>query len=235
LIGLASPASRRSFFITGTDTGVGKTLVAAALLDAFAHAGERVIGMKPVASGMREGFFDHANEDVEALVAASNVVVPINLVNPYCFEPPIAPHLAARQAGCVISVEHIRACHEALTGLAGCVVVEGAGGLLVPLNETEDWRDVVQALQIPVILVVGMRLGCLSHALLTADALHRRGLSLAGWVANRIEADMPLFDENVETLRARLSAPLLGVMPHAPDADRARAALDINTLRLAGN
>lgn len=231
----ASPVSRRDFFITGTDTGVGKTVVAAALLDAFAHAGERVIGMKPVASGMREGVFRHANEDVEALVAASNVDVSIDLINPYCFEPPIAPHLAAQQAGCVISIEHIRACYESLAALAGCVIVEGAGGLLVPLNATEDWCDLVQALQMPVILVVGMRLGCLNHALLTADALHRRGLFLAGWVANRIEADMPLFDENVETLRARLSAPLVGIMPHAPDADRAREALDLETLWPAGD
>jgi dethiobiotin synthetase len=226
----APPISRRSFFITGTDTGVGKTVVASALLRAFAHAGERVIGMKPVASGMREGAFRHANEDVEALVAASNVDAPIELVNPYCFAPAIAPHLAAQRVGCVISVEHIRACHEALAGLAECVVVEGAGGLLVPLNATEDWRDVVQALQVPVILVVGMRLGCLNHALLTADALYSRGLPFAGWVANRIEADMPLFEENVETLRARLSVPLVGIMPHAPDANQAREALDVEAL-----
>ena len=226
-----SPVPRHDFFITGTDTGVGKTVVAAALLDAFAHAGNRVIGMKPMASGMREGSFRHANEDVEALVAASNVDAPIELVNPYCFAPAIAPHLAARQAGVDITIEHIRACHEALARLAGCVIVEGAGGLLVPLNATEDWRDVVQALQLPVVLVVGMRLGCLSHALLTADALYNRGLSFAGWVANRIEADMPLFDENVETLRARLTAPLVGVMPYAPDRTRARMALDLEILR----
>ncbi|MEO8006868.1 MAG: dethiobiotin synthase [Betaproteobacteria bacterium] len=226
-----SPVLRHDFFVTGTDTGVGKTVVATALLHAFAHAGERVIGMKPVASGMREGSIGHANEDVEALVAASNVDAPIELVNPYSFRPAIAPHLAARQAGCDISIEHIRICHEALAGRAGCVVVEGAGGLLVPLNATEDWRDVVEALQVPVILVVGMRLGCLNHALLTADALHGRGLSFAGWVANCVEADMPLFDENVETLRARLGAPLLGIMPHAPDANRARTALDLEILR----
>ncbi len=222
--------TRRSFFITGTDTGVGKTVVATALLRAFAHAGERVIGMKPVASGMREGSFRHANEDVEALVAASNVDAPIELVNPYCFAPAIAPHLAAQRVGCVISIEHIRACHEALAGLAECVIVEGAGGLLVPLSATQDWRDVVQALRVPVILVVGMRLGCLNHALLTAEALHSRGLTFAGWVANRIEAAMPLFEENVETLRARLSAPLLGVMPHASDATQAREALDVQAL-----
>ena len=225
-----SPVPRHDFFVTGTDTGVGKTVVATALLHAFAHAGERVIGMKPVASGMRDGGLAHSNEDVEALVAASNVDAPIELVNPYCFAPAIAPHLAARQAGVDLSIEHIHACHEALARLAGCVIVEGAGGLLVPLNANADWRDVVEALQVPVILVVGMRLGCLNHALLTADALHSRGLSFAGWVANRIEADMPLFDENVETLRARLSAPLVGIMPHSPDANRARAALDIETL-----
>jgi dethiobiotin synthetase len=227
----ASLVPSHSFFITGTDTGVGKTVVATALLRAFAHAGQRVIGMKPVASGTRGDPVGHDNEDVEALVAASNVDAPIELVNPYCFAPAIAPHLAAQQADCVISIEHIRACHEALAGLAEYVIVEGAGGLLVPLNATEDWCDLVQALQVPVILVVGMRLGCLNHALLTAGALHSRGLTFAGWVANRIEADMPLFDENVETLRARLGAPLLGVMPHAPDATQAREALDFETLR----
>lgn len=225
-----SPVPRHDFFITGTDTGAGKTVVATALLRAFAHAGERVIGMKPVASGMREGSFLHANEDVEALVAASNVEAPIELVNPYCFTPAIAPHLAARQAGVDMSIGHIRACHEALARLAGCVIVEGAGGLRVPLNANADWRDVVEALQVPVILVVGMRLGCLNHALLTADALYGRGLAFAGWVANRIEADMPLFDENVATLRARLGAPLVGIMPHLPDMNRARAALDLETL-----
>jgi dethiobiotin synthetase len=233
LIRHASNVSRHSFFITGTDTGVGKTVVATALLRAFAHAGERAIGMKPVASGTRGDPVGHDNEDVEALIAAANVDAPIELVNPYCFAPAIAPHLAARQVGCDISIDHIRACHEALAGLADCVIVEGAGGLLVPLNATEDWRDVVQALQVPVILVVGMRLGCLNHALLTADALHSRGLTFAGWVANRIEVAMPLFDENVETLRARLDSPLLGVMPHAPDATQAREALDLGALSQA--
>ena len=169
---------------------------------------------------------DLANEDVAALVAASNVRAAIDLVNPYCFEPAIAPHLAAQQAGYCISLAHIRDCYLALAGLADRVVVEGAGGLLVPLGPREDWGDLVKLLDLPVVLVVGMRLGCLNHALLTAEAIRSRGLPFAGWVANRIDPDIPCFDDNVETLRRKLSAPLIGIMPFAPDDAQAIAAMN---------
>ncbi len=212
-------------FVTGTDTGVGKTLVAAALLRAFAFGGLRVVGMKPVASGCRADAPDRGNEDVAALVGASNVRAPIDLVNPYCFEPAIAPHLAAQQAGTSISLTRIRECYESLAGLADRVVVEGAGGLLVPLGPGEDFGDLVRLLDLSVVLVVGMRLGCLNHALLTAEAIRSRGVPFAGWVANRIDPAMPFFEENLEALRQRLPAPLIGVVPFAPDEERACAAV----------
>ena len=213
-------------FVTGTDTGVGKTLVACALLRAFAFCGLRAAGMKPVASGCHADLRGVANEDVAALMAASNVELPVELVNPYCFEPAIAPHLAARQSGTRISLARIRACYLEIASRADRVVVEGAGGLLVPLGGEQDFSDVARALKLPVVLVVGMRLGCLNHALLTAEAIQTRGLPLAGWVANRIDPAMAYFDENLQTLRQSLPAPLLSVVPFAPDEAQACAALN---------
>jgi dethiobiotin synthetase len=221
-----SAATGAGIFVTGTDTGVGKTLVSAALLRAFALSGLRAIGMKPVATGCRLDAYDRANEDVAALVAASNVRAPIEFVNPYCFEPAIAPHLAAQQAGSSISLTRIRECYLSLASLADRVVVEGAGGLLVPLGPYEDWCDLVKFLDLSVVLVVGMRLGCLNHALLTVEAIHSRGLPFAGWVANRIDSVMPFFEDNLETLRQKLPAPLIGIMPFAPDDARACTAMN---------
>ena len=219
-------ANRRTgIFITGTDTGVGKTLVASALLRAFALSGLRAVGMKPVATGCRPDAPGRANEDVAALVAASNVDAPIDLINPYCFEPAIAPHLASEQAGTPISLARIRDSYLALASLADRVVVEGAGGLLVPLGPDADWGDLVRILDLPIVLVVGMRLGCLNHALLTAAAIRSRGLPFAGWVANRIDPAMPFFDENVETLRRMLPVRLIAVMPFAPDDAQASTAM----------
>ncbi len=220
----------RGVFVTGTDTGVGKTLVATAMLRAFAAAGLRAAGMKPVATGTRTKFRIHPNDDVEALLEASNVDAPIAVVNPYCFEPAVAPHLAAAAAGMHISLERVRECYEGLRRRADRVVVEGAGGLLVPLGDGMDWGDVVRALDIPVVLVVGVRLGCLNHALLTAEALQKRNLRTIGWVANRIDPHMPLVDENIQTLRRMLSVPLLGNMPHAPDPAQASRAFDLALL-----
>ena len=225
-----SLVTSHGLFITGTDTGAGKTFVASVLLRAFAQSGLRAVGMKPVATGCRAGAHDRANEDVAALLAASNVHAAIDLVNPYCFEPAIAPHLAAQRAGCTISLARICECYLALAGLADRVVVEGAGGLLVPLGPREDWRDLVELLDLSVVLIVGMRLGCLNHALLTAEAIRSRGLPFAGWVANRIDPNMPCFDDNVETLRRKLSAPLIGIMPFAPDDAQALAAMNTDTM-----
>ena len=221
-----SLVTSHGLFITGTDTGAGKTLVASVLLRAFAQSGLRAVGMKPVATGCRAEAHDRANDDVAALLAASNVHAAIDLVNPYCFEPAIAPHLAGQRAGCTISLARIRECYLALAGLADRVVVEGAGGLLVPLGPREDWRDLVELLDLSVVLVVGMRLGCLNHALLTAEAIRSRGLPFAGWVANRIDPGMPCFEDNVETLRRKIPAPLIGIMPFDPDEAQALAAMN---------
>lgn len=203
-------------FVTGTDTGVGKTLVAAALLHAFTQLGLRSIGMKPVAAGCLMQGGRLVNEDVIALMAASNVVAADDDVNPYRFEPPIAPHLAAAAEGERISLERIRTAYGTLCRNADRVVVEGAGGLLVPLGKDEDLADLARLLDLPVVLVVGMRLGCLNHALLSAEALRTRGLKFAGWIANSLDPAMAEFAGNLQTLRDRLQAPLLGILPHGP-------------------
>jgi dethiobiotin synthetase len=223
-------AASHGLFVTGTDTGVGKTLVASALLRAFALSGLRAVGMKPVATGCLVDAPARANEDVAALIAASNVSVPVGLLNPYCFEPPIAPHIAARRAGTTISLARIQECFRSLSAVADRVVVEGAGGLLVPLTMDEDWADLVSYLELSVVLVVAMRLGCLNHALLTAEAIRGRGLPFAGWVANCIDPNMPCFEDNLDTLRRKLPAPLIAVMPYAPDDARACAAMNPDLL-----
>lgn len=203
----------RGFFVTGTDTGVGKTLVSVALLQSYAERGLRVVGMKPVAAGCEPG---QVNEDVAMLRAASNVDAPIELINPYGFQPAIAPHLAAQLAGEPIRIPRVMECYERLARDADIVIVEGAGGWMVPLNEAETLADLAWSMGLPVILVVGMRLGCLNHALLTAEAIQNRGVGLAGWVANRIDPHMAAFDANLAALSCRISAPLLGVIPPLP-------------------
>ena len=222
-------APARGYFITGTDTGVGKTLVACALLHAFARAGYRALGMKPVASGGVRHAAGLINEDVEQLRAAGNVTAASALINPYCFEPAIAPHIAAAQAGINIELERVVRAYRLLAADADRVVVEGAGGFCVPLNCHETTADLVGLLGLPVVLVVGVRLGCLNHALLTAQDIRARGLQLAGWVANRIDAEMPAAGENVAALAERLAAPLLATLPFvaAPDFRRVAAQLDL--------
>lgn len=200
-------------FVTGTDTGVGKTLVSAALLHTFARQQRRVVGMKPVAAGLIEHQGQWVSEDVLALRAASTVVVPAALDNPVALPDAIAPHLAAGRAGRTVTVAELVAAHRALREQADVVVVEGAGGWRVPVNDHETLADLARAIGVPVVLVVGLRLGCLNHALLTAEAIRADGLRLAGWVANAIDPDMPCRDENIETLRRWLPAPLLGRVP----------------------
>ncbi len=206
----------RAYFLTGTDTGVGKTLIAAALLRAAAGRGLSTLGMKPVAAG--------GAEDVEALIAASTVAAPRELVNPYALAEPLSPHLAARREGVSIDLERIARSCESLRQRADFLIVEGAGGLRVPLTDRLDGGDLAARLGLPLILVVGLRLGCLSHALLTAEAIGARGLALAGWVASQVDARMACVEENVATLRARLAAPLLGFVPHQAHPDPARVA-----------
>ena len=202
--------SGKGYFITGTDTGVGKTLICCALLHRFAAAGKTVIGMKPVACGAARRAAGLINDDVAALRAASNVDAPLALVNPYCFEPPIAPHLAAEQAGVAIELQLILDSYRDLSATADIVIVEGVGGFRVPLNRGEDSADLAQRLGLPVILVVGIRLGCLNHALLTAHSIRAQGLTLAGWIANRLDPAMAAAARNVAALAERLSVPLLG-------------------------
>ena len=216
---------KHAYFITGTDTGVGKTLISSALVYRFAGRGLRSVGMKPVAAGCVPRGGRLMSEDVEQLVAASNVKAPLDLVNPYALEPAIAPHIAAQQAGRALELTAIVAAYERLVAMADTVIVEGVGGFCVPLDDSCDTADLAQALALPVILVVGMRLGCLNHALLTAEAVTRRGLRLAGWVANRIDPEMPVYEENLQTLRQRLAAPCLGVLPWlGPQATATEAA-----------
>jgi len=214
---------KRAFFVTGTDTGVGKTLVSCALLHALARQGLRAVGMKPVAAGCRvedgQLVSQLVSEDVEHLLAAGNVAAQPIEVNPYAFAPPLAPHIAAKQAGVVIDLDHVLQAFSALQAKADVVVVEGIGGFRVPLNDTQDTVDLAVALQQPVILVVGMRLGCLSHALLTNDAIARAGLPLAGWVANCIEPGMTALQDNIAALEARLPAPRIATLPFNATAD----------------
>ena len=196
----------RGIFITGTDTGVGKTFVAAALLRALAGAGYRAVGMKPVAAGLALGETVHG--DARALIAAGNVAAAPAEVNPFVFAPPIAPELAARAAGVTIDFDRIAAAYARLAVMADAIVVEGAGGALVPLGRSTDMLDIPARLGLPVLLVVGIRLGCLNHALLSALAISARGLRFAGWVANRIDVNMREGDANVAALVDRLPAPL---------------------------
>lgn len=228
------PLHAKGFFITGTDTGVGKTLVTAALLHALGGLGVRAVGMKPVAAGaeLRDGAW--INEDVAILREASTVEAPMDLVNPYLFRDAIAPHIAAERKGVNIDIPRIAAAYESLTGLAEVVVVEGAGGFRVPLSASRDTADLAQRLGLPVILVVGMRLGCLNLALLTAEAIAARGLTLVGWVANRIDPDMVAYDENLAALTNRLPAPLLAELPCMAIPDPRQAARYLSPQKLTG-
>ena len=210
-------------FVTGTDTGVGKTLVSAALLHTLARHHRRVVGMKPVAAGLIDHHGHWVSEDVLALRAASSVTVPPELDNPVALPDALSPHIAAQRAGRLITVAELLAAQRALKEHADVVVVEGAGGWRVPINDHETLADLSVALALPVVLVVGLRLGCLNHALLTAEAIRADGLPLAGWVANAIDPDMACRDENIDTLRRWLPAPWLGTVPHCagtPDARR---------------
>jgi len=217
-----------SYLITGTDTGVGKTLVSCALLHAFAAKGVQVVGFKPVAAGCDD---NDRNDDAERLRAASNVLATYGQINPYCFVRPIAPHIAARNSGVRIDLSRILTSFHELTSQAEEVIVEGAGGFLVPLNEKQDSSDLAREMALPVILVVGMRLGCINHALLTMRAIADCGLKCAGWVANVLDAEMPALKENIEALQQRIEAPLLGIVPFQTTVD-ARAVAEILDISL---
>jgi len=214
-------------FVTGTDTGVGKSLFSAALLHALARHHARVVGMKPVAAGTDciDGVV--SNEDVRALRAASTCVVPPALDNPVLLPDPVSPHIAAARVGVRIDVAQLVEAYRALALLADAVVVEGAGGFLVPLSDTQNGADLAQALGLPVVLVVGLRLGCLNHALLSAEVIRARGLTLAGWVANHVDPTMLAQRENIDYLQARLQAPLLASVAYQPVLDARAISIEL--------
>ena len=223
---MKSPPSP-AWFITGTDTEVGKTFVTRALLLSLRQRGYRAIGMKPLAAGTDA----HGNnEDVEQLIAASGIFAPRELINPYLFTPPVAPHIAAAEAGVDIDIERIATACEHLRGMADAVLVEGVGGFCVPLDHQRDLADLAIRLALPVILVVGLRLGCINHALLTVEAIAARGLKLEGWVANRIDPSMLRYEENLAALSARIQAPLLGLIPPHSTSEQAAERLRPLTL-----
>jgi dethiobiotin synthetase len=224
----------RGIFIAGTDTGVGKTLIACAVLRGLARTGLRVVGMKPVAAGATRRRGVWINDDAEQLRAASSVEAPQSSINPYCFAPPVAPHLAAREARTVIRMSVLVRNYTRLAALADVVVVEGVGGLLVPLGPRLSAAAIPERLNLPVVLVVGMRLGCLNHALLTVEAMQVRGMRLAGWIANVIDPAMARREENLRALQRRIAAPLLGVVNHStkPDAVRVARSLDISRINV---
>lgn len=208
-----NPRENQGFFVTGTDTGVGKTLVAVALTRALVARGLRTAVMKPVAAGSVATPGGPRNDDALELLDASNVAAPYEDVNPWLLSTPASPHLAARAEGVSIDPRTIIASCRRLAARSDALIVEGAGGWLAPISATETMADVAESLALPVILVVGMRLGCLNHALLTRDAIRARGLPFAGWLANKLATEMPLCAANIDTLTSRFGMPPLGVVP----------------------
>ncbi len=225
-----------ALFVTGTDTGVGKTRVAAALCRAMAARGARVAAMKPVASGCLETPDGLRNEDALALLAAMTVRARYADVNPYAFAPAIAPHIAAEEAGVAIDFEVLDRSFERLRMQSDCLIVEGAGGWLAPLDATRGFADLACHWRTEVILVVGLRLGCLNHALLTVESIERRGLALRGWVANSVDPGFERPAQNMASLQSRIVAPCLGFLSFEPQAshESLAAALAVDALPGAG-
>lgn len=199
-------------FVTGTDTEVGKTRISVGLIELLQNRGLKAAGMKPIASGCDWLDGQWQNEDALALMAQSDVSLPYATVNPYAFQPAIAPHIAAARVGTEVSLSVIRQQFEAIKQQADAVVVEGAGGWLVPLNDTDTMADLATELDLPVVLVVAIRLGCINHALLTVESIQQKGLKLAGWVANHLSEQTESADI-IATLKQRIDAPCLGSVP----------------------
>ena len=222
----------RGLFITGTDTEVGKTEVALGLMAALKGAGRTVLGMKTVASGCEDTPAGLRSPDATRIAAECSSPVDYALVNPYAFEPAVAPHLAAVLAGELIRFQVIADAFHRMSSHADVTVVEGVGGWRVPLGPDGDVADLAGVLGFPVVLVVGLRLGCINHALLTAESVLRRGLVLGGWVANTVDPSMPLREENISSLRAAIDAPCLGVVPRleTPEPSVVGSFLDVGHL-----
>jgi dethiobiotin synthetase len=214
-------------FITGTDTGAGKTRISCALLLAAQRRSLRAVGMKPVASGSTWQAGALRNEDADLIHAHSSPPVPARaLINPYTFEEPIAPQLAARHAGVEIELGRMQTCFQALADEASLVIVEGVGGWAVPFSDTMMQMHLVRALDVPVIMVVGIRLGCINHALLSARAIAADGCRLLGWIANRIDPETACSDEVIASIAGQLGVPLLAEVPHGLSVDRMAAIVD---------
>lgn len=214
----------QGLFVTGTDTEVGKTEITLGLMSALRATGRSVLGMKPIASGCETTSAGLRNPDALRIAAACSRAVDYGLVNPYAFEPAVAPHLAAAQVGVEIRFGKIVDSFRALSAREDVTVVEGAGGWRVPLGPDGDLADLAVALGLPVVLVVGLRLGCINHALLTVESILGRGLTLAGWVANSVDPAMALREANIATLRGAIDAPCLGVVPWMENPDTAAVA-----------
>jgi len=222
-----------AFFVTGTDTGVGKTLISAALLHAANAKGLSTAALKPIAAGCELTPEGLRNDDALMLQAAMNTPLAYEQINPIALAPAIAPHIAAENSQRRFSADRLVGfCRGVLMSRADFVIVEGAGGWRVPLNHRETLADLPKALSLPVILVVGMRLGCLNHALLTAEAIRRDGLPIAGWVANQIDPNMPEYEQNIATLERMLPTPCIGDIPflNNPQATDIQKDLDIDKL-----
>ena len=219
----------QQFFITGTNTEIGKTWMTATLLTGLKEAGYSTLGLKPIASGCESTKDGLRNEDALCLQTHSTVSLPYQLINPFSFEAPAAPHLLAQKENVDLSVEQLlQRCNTALSESVDYLLVEGVGGWQVPLNNHEMLGDFAMALGFPVILVVGMTLGCLNHALLTVESIRQTQLPIAGWIANRVDKDMLFFDENLQTLKDRIHAPCLGVVPYQESFDPSAMAKNLN-------
>lgn len=213
----------KAYFITATDTDAGKTFVSTQLLQHWSRQGYKTLGFKPVASGCQQTDNGLRNDDAQKIRAASSVALPYSSINPYTFEPAIAPHIAAQQDGVTIEIQTIAQTILYHQEQAECLLVEGVGGWLVPLNEQETMADLAGLLNFPVILIVNLRLGCINQALLTAQAIEQTGLKIAGWIANNAvpeaQSTMTHQAENIHSIKERLNAPLLGVLPYLSETD----------------
>ncbi len=219
-----------AYFIAGTDTEIGKTTLSSVIIRALAKRGLKTAAMKPVAAGTVLVDGVPHNEDVDALMAASNMALPQETVCPFLLNTPISPNLSAEEDGVTIEIEKIVETFKTIRSQSDAVIVEGVGGFIVPFTETVSSADLAVALGLPVILVVGLRLGCISHALLTAEAIRARGLTVAGWIANRVDPTMAFSDGNITTLEKWLGAPRLGTMPNLQSFDGAEQYLDLSLL-----
>jgi len=219
-----SSSMSNGYFITGTDTDVGKTWISLGMIEALTQQGKKVGVMKPVSAGCEQTTDGLRNQDASLLQQHSNIELSYSNINPYAFEAAIAPHIAAANAGVRMDIETLYQHLQAIERHSDCVIVEGAGGWQVPLNDFQTMADLARRFQLPVILVVGMRLGCLNHALLSVESIRASGLPLAGWIANQLDPQMDCMEENIASLKQMIDAPMLGQIPHLETLDAATIA-----------